>query len=246
MEGSACRLRGLVRQLFHLQRSRRDLSGRPVRPSGIARQRHRQGAAGASGEAVRGQRLVAIAVGGAGLEHPLDRILQIARRGPDGRVDRVPGGRPGVDRAGASDAMRDARMEIVLIVAVADNGVIGSAGAIPWRLKTDQQRLKAMTMNRPVVMGRKTFVSLRRPLPGRTNIVVTRDANFAAAGAVVTTSFAAARAVATGDALRRFVNEIAVIGGAEIYAQWIGIADRLELTEVHARPEGDTRFATID
>ena len=69
-------------------------------------------------------------------------------------------------------------MEIVLIVAVADNGVIGAQGTIPWRLKSDQQRLKAMTMGKPVVMGRKTFVSLRRPLPGRTNIVVTRDANF--------------------------------------------------------------------
>jgi dihydrofolate reductase len=145
-----------------------------------------------------------------------------------------------------SDAMRNARMEIVLIVAVADNGVIGSAGAIPWRLKTDQQRLKAMTMDRPVVMGRKTFVSLRRPLPGRTNIVVTRDANFRAPGAVVTTSLADARAVATGDALRRSATEIAVIGGAEIYAQWMDIADRLEITEVHARPDGDTYFAAIE
>jgi dihydrofolate reductase len=137
-------------------------------------------------------------------------------------------------------------MEIVLIVAVADNGVIGARGAIPWRLKSDQQRLKAITMGKPVVMGRKTFVSLRRPLPGRTNIVVTRDGNFTAAGAVVTTTFAAARAVATGDALRRFVSEIAVIGGAEIYAQWMPLADRLEVTEVHALPEGDTRFAPIE
>jgi dihydrofolate reductase len=137
-------------------------------------------------------------------------------------------------------------MEIVLIVAVADNGVIGCRGAIPWRQKTDQQRLKAITMGKPVVMGRKTFVSLRRPLPGRTNIVVTRDSSFRAAGAVVTTSFAAARAVATGDALRRFATEIAVIGGAEIYAQWMDVADRLEITEVHARPEGDACFAPID
>jgi dihydrofolate reductase len=96
------------------------------------------------------------------------------------------------------------------------------------------------------VMGRKTFVSLRRPLPGRTNIVVTRDAGFRAAGAVVTTSFADARAVAVGDALRRSAGEIAVIGGADIYAQWIDIAGRLEITEVHARPEGDTHFAAID
>jgi dihydrofolate reductase len=137
-------------------------------------------------------------------------------------------------------------MEIVLIVAVAENGVIGRDNAIPWRLKTDQQRLKAMTLNKPVVMGRKTFESLRRPLPGRTNIVVTRDANYRARGAVVTTSFENAFAVARGDALRRLATEIAVIGGAEIYAQWMGAADRLEITEVHARPDGDTRFATID
>ena len=136
-------------------------------------------------------------------------------------------------------------MEVVLIVAVAENGVIGSHGTIPWRLKSDQQRFKTMTMGKPVVMGRKTFISLRRPLPGRTNIVVTRDAGFCAAGAVVTTSFEGARAVATGDALRRFADEIAVIGGAEIYAQWIDIADRLEVTEVHAQPAGDTYFSPI-
>ena len=143
-------------------------------------------------------------------------------------------------------ATADARPEIVLIVAVADNGVIGSHGVIPWRLNSDQQRFKTMTLARPVVMGRKTFISLRRPLSGRTNIVVTRDANFRAAGVVVTTSFADARATATGDALRRFATEIAVIGGAEVYAQWIGIADRLEITEVHARPDGDTRLAAIE
>jgi dihydrofolate reductase len=137
-------------------------------------------------------------------------------------------------------------MEIVQIVAVGENGVIGAGGTIPWRLKSDMQRLKAMTIGKPIVMGRKTFASLRRPLPGRTNIVVTRDRNFRAAGAVVTTSFDAARAVATGDALRRLATEIAVIGGAEIYAQWMDITDRLEITEVHARPEGDTYFAAID
>src|SRR5450432_1347241 len=181
-------------------------------------------------------------MGGTGLEYALDRILPIARRRLDGRVDRVPDRRSGAHRAGAGNAL----MEVVLIVAVADNGVIGSGGTIPWRLKADQQRLKAMTMGKPVVMGRKTFMSLRRPLPGRTNIVVTRDAGFRGAGAVVTTSFADARAVALGDALRRSVDEIAVIGGAEIYAQWMASADRLEITEVHARPEGDTRFAAID
>ena len=86
--------------------------------------------------------------------------------------------------------------EIFLIVAVAENGVIGSDNSIPWRLKADQQRLKALTIGKPVVMGRKTFLSLKRPLPGRTNIVMTRDANFAAPGVVVATSLIAALAIA--------------------------------------------------
>ena len=137
-------------------------------------------------------------------------------------------------------------MEIVLIVAIAENGVIGAGGAIPWRLKSDMARFKALTMGKPVVMGRKTFVSIGRPLPGRTNIVVTRDLGFRAGGVVVTHSFTDAKAIATGDALRRFATEIAVIGGAEIYAQWMACADRLEITEVHARPDGDTRFPAVD
>ena len=136
-------------------------------------------------------------------------------------------------------------MEIFLIVAVAENGVIGAGGAMPWRLKSDMARLKALTTGKPVVMGRKTFVSIGRPLPGRTNIVVTRDLGFRADGVVVTHSFTDAKAIATGDALRRFATEIAILGGAEIYAQWIDRADRLEITEVHARPDGDTRFAAI-
>ena len=137
-------------------------------------------------------------------------------------------------------------MEVVLVVAIAENGVIGSQGAIPWRIKSDMKRFKALTSGKPVVMGRKTFVSIGRPLPGRTNIVVTRDPDYRAAGVVVTHSFADARAIAKGDALRRFATEIAEIGGAEIYAQWMASADRLEITEVHAKPEGDTRFPAID
>jgi len=133
-------------------------------------------------------------------------------------------------------------MEIIFVVAIAENGVIGAGGAIPWRQKSDMARFKALTIGKPVIMGRKTFESLRRPLPGRTNIVITRDAAYRAAGAVVTTSAADAEAVARGDALRRSVTEIAVIGGAEIYRQWLDRADRLEITEVHARPEGDTHF----
>ena len=137
-------------------------------------------------------------------------------------------------------------LNVVLILAIAENGVIGAGGAIPWRLKSDMRRFKALTLDKPVVMGRKTFVSIGKPLQKRTNIVITRDKDFRAAGAVVTNSFADARAIATGDALRRFATEIAVIGGAEIYAQWMDSADRLEITEVHARPGGDTRFAAIE
>ena len=137
-------------------------------------------------------------------------------------------------------------MEIVLIAAVADNGVIGAGGAIPWRLRSDLRRFKAMTVGKPVIMGRKTFLSLPHPLPGRTNIVMTRDREFRARGAVVATSAADALAVATGDVLRRFATEIAVIGGAEIYAGWMAQADRLEITEVHALPVGDTLFPPID
>ena len=150
-------------------------------------------------------------------------------------------------RAGALTARKgQAVIETVLIVAVAENGVIGADGAIPWRLKSDMQHFKALTSGKPIVMGRKTFISLKRPLPHRTNIVITRDANFRSAGAVVTTSMEAARAVARGDALRRSAAEIAVIGGAEIYAQFMDSADRLEITEVHASPPGGTRLAAID
>src|SRR4051794_11722909 len=113
-------------------------------------------------------------------------------------IDKVP-------RSNLAKAKRSgcSMADIVLIVAVAENGVIGSNGAIPWRVKSDVQRLKAMTMGKPVVMGRKTFESLPRPLPGRTNIVITRDESFRAAGALVTSSFAVARAIARADALRR-------------------------------------------
>jgi dihydrofolate reductase len=136
--------------------------------------------------------------------------------------------------------------EIVLVAAVADNGVIGAGNAIPWRQKSDMQRLKAITMNKPVVMGRKTFASLKRPLPGRTNIVITRDPAFDNPGIVVANSFDAALALARTDALRRGTAEIAVLGGAEIYAHFLDIADRLEITEVHATPQGDTHFPAIN
>lgn len=138
------------------------------------------------------------------------------------------------------------RPQIVFVVAVAENGVIGLRNAMPWKLKSDLKRFKAITLGRPVIMGRKTFTSVGRPLPGRTNIVVTRDKAFQAPGIVVATSLDAALDVARGDALRRFATEIMVIGGAEIFAQWLTKADRLEITEVHAEPEGDTFMKPVD
>jgi dihydrofolate reductase len=133
-------------------------------------------------------------------------------------------------------------MQIVFVAAIGENNVIGAGGKLPWQIPSDLKHFRTLTLNRPVIMGRRTFESLPRPLPGRTNIVVTRDADYRAAGAIVTTSTAAADAIARGDALRRSVAEIAVIGGAEIFRQWLDRADRLEITEVHARPEGDTHF----
>ena len=138
------------------------------------------------------------------------------------------------------------KQDIVLVAAVAENGVIGREGAMPWRLKSDMRHFRALTSGRPVVMGRKTYLSLAiKPLPGRTNIVVTRDKSFTAPGVLVVPSLAAALQAARGDALRRG-SEIMIIGGAELYAQAMPAATRLEITQIHARPEGDTSFPPID
>jgi dihydrofolate reductase len=143
-------------------------------------------------------------------------------------------------------AAAQSRIAVVLLAAVADNGVIGRDNALPWRLSSDLRRFKALTMDKPVVMGRKTYLSIGKPLPGRTNIVVTRDPNFAADGVVVAASVDAALATAREDARRRGAGEIMVIGGTEIFAQTMPLADRLEITHVHVRPAGDTFFPPID
>lgn len=137
-------------------------------------------------------------------------------------------------------------IELVVVAAVADNGVIGSANAMPWRLKTEQRHFRALTLGKPLVMGRKTFASIGRPLDRRTNIVVSRDPAFTAAGAVVAPDLDTALVIAHADARRRGVDAIMIIGGAEIYAQAIPRADRIALTLVHMRPEGDTRLPPID
>jgi dihydrofolate reductase len=143
-------------------------------------------------------------------------------------------------------AAGSARIALVLVAAVGDNGVIGLGGALPWRLKSDLQHFRAVTLGKPVVMGRKTYLSLGKPLAGRTNVVVSRDPAFAAPRALAAPTLVAALTVARGDALRRGATEIAVIGGADVYAQAMPLADRLVITRVHLRPDGDTTFPVIE
>ncbi len=137
-------------------------------------------------------------------------------------------------------------MKVILVAAVAENGVIGASGGMPWRLKSDLQHFRALTLNKPVVMGRKTWQSIGRPLTQRTNIVITRDPNFMAHGALVVPSFEAALAAARKDAEERGTDEIMVIGGSDIFLAAMPVADRLEITHVHAAPEGDVKFPPID
>jgi len=139
-------------------------------------------------------------------------------------------------------------MRVALYAAVAENGVIGRDGGLPWRLSSDLRRFKADTMGKPVIMGRKTWQGLGKPLPGRLNIVVTREASLRAGGAEVVGSLDQAVALARTKArcMPGAPDEICVIGGGEIYRQALSIADRLHITHVLAAPPGDTRFPEID
>jgi len=137
-------------------------------------------------------------------------------------------------------------IDIVLVVAVAENRVIGRNGTLPWRIKSDLQYFRSVTIGRPVVMGRRTYLSIGRPLPHRTNIVISRDPHYAAPGILVAADIVRALAAARGDALRRNATSIAVIGGTEIFRQTLPFANRLVVTEVHAKPEGDTYLPEID
>lgn len=123
-----------------------------------------------------------------------------------------------------------------LVVAVARNGVIGRDNGLPWRLPADLAHFKRVTLGHPILMGRRTWDSIGRPLPGRQNIVLTRDPAFRAAGATVVHSLAAARAAAAG------AERLMVIGGAELYRACLGEAELLHLTEVDADVDGDARF----
>ena len=129
---------------------------------------------------------------------------------------------------------------LTLIVAVADNGVIGRDNTLPWHLPEDLKRFKRLTMGKPIVMGRKTYESIGKPLPGRHNIVVTRDANYRRDGVTVVHDAGAALRAA-GD-----VPEIMVIGGAELFRALLPRAGRLHLTRVHGNIEGDVMWPALD
>ncbi|APQ13571.1 dihydrofolate reductase [Pseudomonas rhizoryzae] len=137
-------------------------------------------------------------------------------------------------------------LPLSLIVAVAENGVIGIENRLPWHLPAELKYFKAVTLGKPLVMGRKTWDSLGRPLPGRLNLVVSRQTDLLAEGAEVRSSLAAAVARAEAWALEREAGEIMLIGGAQLFAEALPVAQRLYLTRVALAPEGDVFFPEWD
>jgi dihydrofolate reductase len=137
-------------------------------------------------------------------------------------------------------------MDIIVVAAVAENGVIGRVNTLPWRLKSDMAHFRSLTMGKPVVLGRKTYQSIGKPLPGRTTIVISRDHSFSAPGILIAPSLDAALTIARGDALRRNCGAIVIAGGADIYKQALPLATRLVITQVRKAADGDTRFPQID
>jgi dihydrofolate reductase len=137
-------------------------------------------------------------------------------------------------------------MILSLIVAVAENGVIGRDGGLPWRQSSDLKTFRRLTMGKPIIMGRRTFDSIGKPLDGRDNIVVTRDPFFELPGVTALPSVTEALTLARVLASTRGTDEIMVIGGAAIYDSVLHNADRIYLTEIHAKPIGDRHFVALD
>ena len=131
-------------------------------------------------------------------------------------------------------------MTVSIIVAMAENGVIGRDMDLPWHISADLKRFKALTMGHHIVMGRKTFESIGRLLPGRTTVIVTRQSDYQVDGAVIVNSLGAAQAAATDD------SELFIIGGGQIYEIALPLADRLHVTRVHTEVDGDTSFPAVD
>ncbi|PLW83557.1 dihydrofolate reductase [Kineobactrum sediminis] len=137
-------------------------------------------------------------------------------------------------------------MTIALMVAMAANGVIGRDGGLPWHLSEDLRYFKRTTMGKPIIMGRKTWESIGRPLPGRPNIVVSRSQNLDIPGVHVEGSLGEALELAAGLSAATGIGEVMVIGGAQLYEAALPRADRLYVTEIHAQVEGDTLFPAVD
>ncbi len=137
-------------------------------------------------------------------------------------------------------------VRIALVAAVAENGVIGRQGRLAWHLSSDLKFFRKVTMNKPLIMGRKTFESIGKPLDGRDNIVITRNTAYEAPGIFTAVSLEEALELAHEKAGARSADEIAVIGGAQIYELALPRADRIYLTEIHASPNGDTWFPELD
>jgi len=135
---------------------------------------------------------------------------------------------------------------IALVVAMGENGAIGRGGDLPWRLSSDLRYFRKITMGKPIIMGRLTFASLPRTLDGRLNVVLTRNAAFEAPGAVMAYNLEEALDVARAEAKRTGVNEIMVIGGADVFRAILPQAGRIYLTEVDAAPDADTWFPGLD
>jgi dihydrofolate reductase len=133
-------------------------------------------------------------------------------------------------------------LPIVIVAALADNRVIGDDNRLIWRLKSDLRRFREITLGTPMVMGRKTFLSIGKPLPGRETIVLTRDPDFEATGVHVARSLDAALALGQEIGARMKASHVTIAGGADVYAQTLPLADEIRLTLVHANPEGDARF----
>lgn len=137
-------------------------------------------------------------------------------------------------------------MQIVLVAAIGANNAIGIDGKLPWHISSDLKHFRQVTINRPVIMGRKTFESIGKPLDQRTNIVVSRNLARIGTGVVLATSIDAALGYARTDAEKRGVDEIMAIGGGDIFSELMPRASRLEITHVHASPAGDSFFPEID
>lgn len=136
-------------------------------------------------------------------------------------------------------------LPLVAVVAVGENGVIGAENDLPWRLPTDLKRFKALTLGKPMIMGRKTFDSIGKPLPGRTTIILTRDKSYSAEGCLTASSVEEAISLANRAAKEMGADEIAIVGGAQVYALLMDRLDRIELTRVHASPVGDAKFPDL-